>query len=175
MAKLKQSLKTVSKRVGRAAAAFAGPEQGSLAIERHGDLDVAFRRGTADERVIAQSFANDIFYAAIPDYRPAPTDILLDIGAHIGTFALASAPKVPKGKVWAIEASQDTFNYLRINVAINGLANVHASHLALTDKTGRTWSVEDLKARTAAVLDGRFARVCTTAEALTGAPKAAAA
>lgn len=138
MAKLKQSLKAVSKRVGRAAAAFAGPEQGSLAIERHGDLDVAFRRGTADERVIAQSFANDIFYAAIPDYRPAPTDILLDIGAHIGTFALASAPKVPKGKVWAIEASQDTFNYLRINVAINGLANVHASHLALTDKTGRT-------------------------------------
>lgn len=45
----------------------------------------------------------------------------------------------------------------------------------LTDKTGRTWSVEDLKARTAAVLDGRFARVCTIAEALTGAPKAAAA
>ena len=45
----------------------------------------------------------------------------------------------------------------------------------LTDATGRTWSVEDIKARTAAVLDGRFARVCTVAEALAGAPKAAAA
>jgi len=50
-----------------------------------------------------------------------------------------------------------------------------ATHtMALTDKTGRTWSVEELKARTAAVLDGRFARVCTIAEALAGAPKAAA-
>ena len=51
-----------------------------------------------------------------------------------------------------------------------------ATHtMALTDKTGRTWSVEELKARTAAVLDGRFARVCTIAEALAGMPKAAAA
>lgn len=45
----------------------------------------------------------------------------------------------------------------------------------LTDATGTTWSVAELKARTAAVLDGRFARVCTIAEALSGAPKAAAA
>src|SRR5690349_7948963 len=51
-----------------------------------------------------------------------------------------------------------------------------ATHtMALTDKTGRTWSVEELKARTAAVLDDRFARVCSIAEALAGAPKSAAA
>ena len=37
----------------------------------------------------------------------------------------------------------------------------------LTDRTGRTWSVEDIKARTAAV--------CSIAEALAGAPRAAAA
>lgn len=46
---------------------------------------------------------------------------------------------------------------------------------ALTDATGHTWSVDEIKTRTAAVLDGRFARVCTIAEALAGAPKAAAA
>lgn len=45
----------------------------------------------------------------------------------------------------------------------------------LTDATGHTWTVDELKARTAAVLDGRFARVCTIAEALAGAPRAAAA
>lgn len=51
-----------------------------------------------------------------------------------------------------------------------------ATHtMALTDRTGRTWSVDELKARTAAVLDGRFARVCTIAEALAGASNAAAA
>lgn len=45
----------------------------------------------------------------------------------------------------------------------------------LTDATGRTWGVDELKARSAAVLDGRFARVCSIAEALAGAPTAAAA
>jgi len=45
----------------------------------------------------------------------------------------------------------------------------------LTDATGKTWSVEEIKARTAAVLDGRFARVCTIAEALAGGVQAAAA
>ena len=45
----------------------------------------------------------------------------------------------------------------------------------ITDATGRTWSVDELKARTAAVLDGRFARVCSIAEALAGRVQAAAA
>lgn len=44
----------------------------------------------------------------------------------------------------------------------------------LTDATGHTWSAEEIKARTAAVLDGRFARVCTIAEALAGGVRAAA-
>lgn len=38
----------------------------------------------------------------------------------------------------------------------------------LTDAGGTTWGVEDIKARTAAVLDGRFARVTTIAGALAG-------
>jgi len=50
-----------------------------------------------------------------------------------------------------------------------------ATHtMALTDATGHTWSVDEIKARTAAVLDGRFARVCSIDEAL-AAPRAAAA
>ena len=51
-----------------------------------------------------------------------------------------------------------------------------ATHtMPLTDATGKTWTPDEIKARTAAVLDGRFARVCTIAEALAGAPRAATA
>ena len=51
-----------------------------------------------------------------------------------------------------------------------------ATHtMPLTDATGKTWTVDEIKARTAAVLDGRFARVCTIADALASAPKAVAA
>ena len=44
----------------------------------------------------------------------------------------------------------------------------------LTDATGHIWTVDDLKARTAAVLDGRFARVTTVEGALAGPLSAAA-
>ena len=51
-----------------------------------------------------------------------------------------------------------------------------ATHtMPLTDATGHTWRVDELKVRTAAVLDGRFARVCTIAEALAGRMQADAA
>ena len=50
-----------------------------------------------------------------------------------------------------------------------------ATHtMPLTDATGHTWSVEEIKARTAAVLNGRFARVTTIAGALAGPISAAA-
>ncbi len=50
-----------------------------------------------------------------------------------------------------------------------------ATHtMPLTDASGKTWTADEIKARTAAVLDGRFARVCTISEALGGATRAAA-
>ncbi len=63
--------------------------------------------------------------------------MIIDVGAHIGTFSLLSSTKVgPSGKVYAIEASQDTFNLLRINVALNRCANISAHHLAMADIEG---------------------------------------
>lgn len=38
----------------------------------------------------------------------------------------------------------------------------------MTDRYGREWSSEEIKARTELVLDGRFARIATVAEALAG-------
>src|SRR5579859_4934141 len=39
---------------------------------------------------------------------------------------------------------------------------------AMTDRHGRQWSPEEIKARTELVLDGRFARIVTVEEALAG-------
>ncbi len=46
---------------------------------------------------------------------------------------------------------------------------------AMTDAKGKTWSPAEIKARTELVLAGRFARIVTVAEALTGPPAAQAA
>jgi FkbM family methyltransferase len=99
-------------------------------------FEVAYRGGTADESVLKDSFANDIFYRGVPEYRPGPRDTILDIGAHIGTFALLSARLAPAGRIIAVEASRETFNYLRINAALNGFAHLKALHYAVADKRG---------------------------------------
>lgn len=39
---------------------------------------------------------------------------------------------------------------------------------AMTDRDGRTWPPQEIKARTELVLDGRFARIATVEEALAG-------
>jgi FkbM family methyltransferase len=108
----------------------------TVKIDSFGAFEVAYRQWTADESVLKDSFDNDIFFSGVPEYQPGETDIIIDIGAHIGTFAVLAASKAPRGAVYAIEACQDTFNFLRINAALNGRANLHTRHLALSDRRG---------------------------------------
>ena len=108
----------------------------SLAIASYGGFQVAYRTGSADESVIVHSFDKDIFFSQVAEYTPLDNDVIVDVGGHIGTFSLLASSKVPQGKVFSIEASADTFNFLRINVALNRATNISAHHLALLDKRG---------------------------------------
>lgn len=113
-----------------------GSSRSHIAIDEVSGFQVAYRAGTTDEIVIRESFAHDPFFPALPDYTPHPTDVIVDVGAHIGTFTLLAATKAPKGIVHAVEASQESYNLLRINICLNHLSNVQPHHLALTDSSG---------------------------------------
>ena len=108
----------------------------TLRIGSFGGFDVAYRQGTADESVLKESFDHDLFFAGVPEYLPNERDVILDVGAHIGTFALLAASKVPRGAVHGIEACEETFNLLRINAALNRMTNLSTHHLALSDRPG---------------------------------------
>jgi FkbM family methyltransferase len=106
-----------------------------LNIENFGGFAIAYREGTADELVIKESFKNDIYFPALP-YKPQQDHVIMDVGAHIGTFTLLAASKVPKGKVYAVEASKESYNYLRINISLNNIKNVKSSLIALAGEKG---------------------------------------
>jgi FkbM family methyltransferase len=108
----------------------------NLAIGRFGEFEIAYRRHTADESVIRHSFDRDVFFRDVPEFVPEPGQVIVDIGAHIGTFALLAASKIGHGKVYAIEASEDSFNFLRLNVALNRFDNIDIRQLAITDRNG---------------------------------------
>jgi len=108
----------------------------SLAIGSFGGLLIAYRKDTADEGVIVHNCDENIYFKGVPEYQLADGHVVIDVGAHIGIFSLQSSPIVGHGKVYAIEASEDTFNLLRINVALNECTNISVHHLALADKEG---------------------------------------
>jgi FkbM family methyltransferase len=107
-----------------------------IRIQRCGEFEVAVRENTADEEVLQESFDKDLFFAGVPQYVPREDDLIVDVGAHIGTFSLLASSKMPKGRVFAIEPSLDTYTLLRINVALNRKDNITACRLALMDRSG---------------------------------------
>src|SRR5205809_5751054 len=86
-----------------------------LEIGHYDGFEVAYRQGTTDTVVLTHSFDHDIFFPGIPEYHCAPDHTIIDVGAHIGTFSLLASSKVPRGKVFAVEACQESAYFCRIN------------------------------------------------------------
>jgi FkbM family methyltransferase len=70
--------------------------------------------------------------------RPRLGDVFVDVGAHVGKYALRIAKLIGnKGKVIAIEPHPKTFGALLFGIKINQLANVVAFNVAAWDKKCR--------------------------------------
>ncbi|MGN6252674.1 MAG: FkbM family methyltransferase [Marmoricola sp.] len=82
---------------------------------------------------VYEVFAEDTYrFGDLLEGLPAEATVL-DIGAHIGCFAVAVARLLPHAQVHSYEASPSTAAWLRRNVAANGLGDrvhVHAEALA---------------------------------------------
>lgn len=67
-------------------------------------------------------------------------DVLIDIGANIGTITITSATHIGNhGTVYSIEAHPKIFQYLKGNVKHNNLTNVHLFNCAVGNKTGNVF------------------------------------
>jgi len=58
----------------------------------------------------------------------------LDVGANIGYFSLIAGKKCSQGKVLSFEPDPTNYNLLSSNIALNGLNNIRAYNLALSDR-----------------------------------------
>lgn len=114
----------------------APPTPQRLEIGTFAGYELAYREGSVDQRIIECSFDKDIYFPGLPEYTPGESDTIIDVGAHIGTFALHAARKTPRGLVFGIEACRETYCLLRINTALNRADNITCVHAALADKPG---------------------------------------
>lgn len=106
-----------------------------LGLKNAAGREYAFRKGTTDEIIIGNSDAYRL-ENLLPEVAISDDATIINIGAHVGVFAAMAAPSVPRGTVHAIEAALDTFNFMRVNLALNRLDNVVPHHLAIAGHDG---------------------------------------
>jgi FkbM family methyltransferase len=63
-----------------------------------------------------------------------PEDVVVDLGAHIGAFAVRAAKLAHHGHVYAYEASSKNYALLTENRQLNGLENFHIENRAVSDR-----------------------------------------
>jgi len=71
--------------------------------------------------------------------------IIVDVGAHIGTYTLQLASKVKK--VIAVEPIERNANLLQANMMLNGLVNCKIVRKALSDKVGEKLIIDPERER----------------------------
>jgi len=96
---------------------------------KHGFI-IVLRAGTTDRNIVSEVLISNVYNLGALQKG----DIVVDIGAHIGTFSIAAA-KVAK-KVYAFEPSKENFTMLKENIAANKTDNIIAFHVAVSGTTG---------------------------------------
>lgn len=86
---------------------------------------------------ILLTMVNETFFDKIhtnQDISIKQNDIVLDIGANVGIVTIFAALRTKK-LVYAFEPSPENFSFLERNIAANGLQNIKAFNVAVSDKT----------------------------------------
>jgi len=100
----------------------------------------------ATARIVAaglQALFYLIFAETIAKWEPRnlikleESEVLIDVGANTGYFAVSLAKKYKKAKIIAIEANPETCTILEKNCKLNELSNVKIHNLAVSEKEGK--------------------------------------
>lgn len=71
-----------------------------------------------------------------PGFEINDNDIIIDIGAHIGLFALFASQFCKNGKVYCFEPVKENFDLLLSNLRLNKINNVKPYNIAVSNQVG---------------------------------------
>ena len=100
-----------------------------------GGVRLKLRPGTHDKLAMKEVWVHNLYFPAGFELRDDET--VIDIGAHVGTFALKIAGMVPRGRVIAFEPEPANFELLEENILLNGCTNVELHQEAVGPSAGR--------------------------------------
>lgn len=91
------------------------------------------------------SYGSLIVYTGLPEFSDQTfmydytkeNDIVVDIGAHIGSESLILGSKLTQGKIISFEPTTSIYQELKTNILLNGYEkNIHCENQAVSDHSG---------------------------------------
>ncbi len=97
-------------------------------------LKIKLRTNSTDLQAFANVWVLEEY--GIDDFKIIESDVIIDIGGHIGLFALFASSKSKKGKIISVEPYPNNFNLLKENMNNNNFRNIILINKAVskTDK-----------------------------------------
>lgn len=114
---------------------YANLKKGPIKYSLRNGVQFEARAGTFDRYAINEIWVYGAYFPK--GFEINSGDTVLDLGAHIGTFAIYASKKVEHGKVISLEPNQDNFKLLRRNIFLNGCKNILALNKAVSSKSDK--------------------------------------
>lgn len=84
------------------------------------------RAGKFDIAMLTEVLGFNVYEKATDDIKIRPDDIVYDVGAFIGDFAIYSSVRANEGQIYSFEPSRSNFDLLEKNIKLNNQSNITA-------------------------------------------------
>lgn len=91
------------------------------------------RPGTVDRGLINAILVKKE-YNQLLSFDINKSDVVVDVGAHIGIFSIFAATKTKNGRVYSYEPLLENFKFLERNILINSLKNISIFNLGIAGR-----------------------------------------
>lgn len=98
-------------------------------IQLYNGLKYAVRGHTLDRLIIIETNLHRSYNPK--GFKIGANSIILDVGAHVGSFSIYAAKLFKNNIVYALEPDKDNHKMLLKNLELNNLSNVHTFNVAL--------------------------------------------
>ncbi|MEW6587893.1 MAG: FkbM family methyltransferase [Thermoproteota archaeon] len=106
--------------------------KGVVVLETRNGIKISLRAASTDLMAFINVWILHEYLK--PGFEIKDDDIIIDIGAHVGLFALYAAQYCKTGKIFCFEPIKDNFDLLVENIHLNKLTNVSCFNNAVSGK-----------------------------------------
>ncbi|HVY01969.1 MAG TPA: FkbM family methyltransferase [Candidatus Nanoarchaeia archaeon] len=111
-------------------------KRGNYICRMRNGLNFRVRSKEKDVNIINEVFISRSYHNALKMLNKE--SVVIDIGGHIGSFAILAGKIAKQGKVYSYEPFQGSYKILSENILLNELSNVKAYNLAVTGNKNKT-------------------------------------